>query len=97
MPTRSVIQEVRNGKWFKLSYDDLRGRYPGSKKKIVDSVVKFARKNLVMKGEVFPVGEGNPIGIWKITAKGADMAQIRSAFWKPRYSTHDALVIEEEK
>jgi hypothetical protein len=73
MPTKTVLQEVRSAKWFgKLSEDDLEARYPQSKKKIVDSVVKFAKKNLALKGQVFPLGKDVPYGTWKITRKGSE-------------------------
>src|SRR5579862_4462535 len=40
--TKIVLQEVRSAKWFgKLTDDDKNACYPGSKKKIVDSVIKF--------------------------------------------------------
>jgi len=65
---RDVLQEVRSAKWFgMLNNDDRRARYPESRKKIVDTVIKFAKKNLVIKGEMYPVGEGTPVGIWRIT------------------------------
>ncbi|HXQ91792.1 MAG TPA: winged helix-turn-helix domain-containing protein [Nitrososphaerales archaeon] len=96
--TKEVLEEVRSAKWFReLNDDDRRARYPASGKKIVDSVIKFARKNLVMRGEIYPAGEGMPIGVWRITPRGVDMAAIQEVHWKPRYSTHDAVIIEEKK
>ena len=97
VPTRIVIKEVL-GCFDRLTDDDRKARYPGSKKKIVETVVKFARKNLVMKDEVFQAGEGGkPIGIWMITPKGVERAASLGANWKPRYAVHDAIIIEEEK
>jgi len=96
--TNEVLQEVRSAKWFsELNDKDREARYPASGKKIVDSVIKFSRKNLGMKGGIYPAGEGTPIGIWRITPRGMDMAAIREVCWKPRYSTHDAVIIEEKK
>jgi len=99
LTTKFVLQEVKSKKWFsRLDDDDCSARYPGSKKKIVDSVIKFARKNLVIKGDIYPAGEGGkPIGVWRITPKGADKAELLRALWTPRYAVHDALIIEEER
>jgi len=96
MSTRTVIKEVTR-RFDRLSEDDRRACYPESRKKIVDSVIKFARKNLVMKEEIFPAGEKNPIGVWKITPKGAEKVIALEESWRPRYSVHDAIIIEEEK
>jgi hypothetical protein len=96
--TRDVIQEVRGEKWFGgLNDDDRQARYPSSKKKIVDSVIKYARKNLTLKGDIFPVGRGSSLGAWKITQKGLERVVMHARDWSPRYSTHDAVIIEEEK
>jgi hypothetical protein len=97
MPTRTVLQEVRSAKWFKLTDDDLKARYPKSRRKIVDSVIKYSRKNLVLKGQILPVGENVPIGTWKATRIGLARYAMEWKEWKPRYSTHDAVIIEEEK
>jgi len=97
MPTRIVLQEVRSEKWFKLTDDDLKARYPKSRRKIVDSVIKYARKNLVLKGQILPVGENVPIGTWRATRIGLARYAVEWKEWKPRYSTHDAIIIEEEK
>jgi len=96
MPTRTVLQEVKSAKWFKLSDDDLKARYPKSRRKIVDSVIKYGRKNLVLKGQILPVGEGVAIGTWKATRIGLTRYSLEGQEWKPRYSTHDAIIIEEK-
>ena len=49
-----------------------------------------------MKGQVFPAGEGK-VGIWRITPKGAERAMKGRDEWVPKYSYHDAIIIEEEK
>jgi len=54
------------------------------KKKIVDSVIKFAKKNLVMKGQVFPPGKDPPFGTWKITRKGCERAAMYRNSWSPK-------------
>ena len=97
--TKLVLQEVSSAKWFdKLSADDRNARYSGSKRKIVDSVIKFARKNLVIKGEIFPAGDGGkPIGVWRITQNGMDKAEYLGGRWTPKYSDHDDVIIEERK
>jgi len=96
MPTRTVLQEVRSAKWFKLTDDDLKARYPKSRRKIVDSVIKYGRKNLVLKGQILPV-ESVAIGTWKATRIGLARYAMEWKEWKPRYSTHDAIIIEEKK
>ena len=47
--------------------------YPESKKKIVETIIKFSRKNLVGKGEIHPVSEEN-FGTWRATSKGIERA-----------------------
>jgi len=96
--TGQVLQELQSAKWFgELDEDDRQARYETSKRKIVSTVIKYAKKTLAMKGEVFQVGEAGPLGVWKITAKGLERATMLQAGWKPRYSFHNAIKIEEEK
>jgi hypothetical protein len=98
VPTKTVIQEVISEKWFKLSDDDLKARYPKSKRKIVPTVIKYARKKIVLKGAIQPVGENVPIGTWRATRQGLGwFATKRSEEWKPRYSTHDAIIEDRKK
>jgi len=93
--TRAVLKEVST-MWFSLLNDDDRNaRYPSSKRKIVESVVKYARKNLVIKGEIFPAGEDKPAGIWRATRRGLERALKERGGWSPRYSNHDAVIIDE--
>jgi len=96
MLTKVVIKEVST-KWFsRLSEDDRNARYPESRKKITQTIIKFARKNLVMKGEIFPVG-GVPLGIWRATQKGLERGLREKDGWRARYSLHDSVIVEEEK
>ena len=97
MPTKIVLQEVRGAKWFQLSEDDLDARYPLSRKEITNSVIKFGRKNLTIKGEIFPAGEGAPIGVWRITIKGIERALKERELWRPRYTNREAVLIEERE
>jgi hypothetical protein len=50
-----------------------------------------------MKGQIYSAGDGKPVGVWKITPKRFEIACLGRADWEPRYSTHDAILIEEEK
>ena len=99
MLTKDAIREVRSAKWFgNLSEDDLKARYPVIRKRlIVDSVIKFARKNLVIKSEVLGVGDGIPLGTWKITEKGLARARDEIGGWTARYRHHEAVIIEYEE
>ncbi|HXQ92931.1 MAG TPA: hypothetical protein VN739_07970 [Nitrososphaerales archaeon] len=97
VPTKTVLQEVMSEKWFKLSDDDLKARYPKSRRKIVSSVIKFSRKNLVIKGQILPVGEEVPIGTWKATRIGLARYAMECKEWTRKYSTHDAIIIEEKR
>jgi len=93
--TRLVLEEVIT-KWFsQLDDDDRNSRYPASKRKIVESVIKYARKNLVLKGEIFPAGEGKPVGIWRATPRGLERVLKERGGWSPRYTNHDAVIIED--
>ena len=59
MSTKSVLYELRNGKWFsELRTEDKEVVYEKSRKNALDTVLKFSKKSLVMKRQVFPVGEG---------------------------------------
>jgi hypothetical protein len=94
MRARDVIREVRG--WFDhLSTDDLEARYPESRKKITDTVIKFSKKNLTLKKQIFPAGnESIPLGVWKITHEGIKRLDREKASWQPRYSFHeDAILI----
>ena len=84
-------------KWFpELTGIDTNAVYPESKKKIVDSVIKFAKKHLIMKGQAFPPGLENPVGTWRSTALGIERALKESGSWAPKYVDVHSLVEAEE-
>ena len=67
--TKFVLEEVKS-KWYReLTATDLRAVYSESKKNVVETVIKFSRKNLVEKGQLYPATEDS-IGIWKPTVTG---------------------------
>jgi len=91
---KAVIRVVgKGGKWFdKLSEDDLVARYLSSKRKIVEIAIRYARKNLVLDGMLFPP-RTSP-GIWEITPKGLERIR-NTENWRPKYSVHEGIIIEE--
>jgi hypothetical protein len=95
--THVVLNEVKT-KWFpELTLTDTNAVYPESKKKIVDSVIKFAKKHLIIKGQVFPPSTENPVGIWRITPLGIQMALKNTGNWVPKYTdVHSLMEAEEE-
>ncbi len=101
LPAKDVIKKIaESGKWFEeLTEDDLLARYPGSKRKIVETVIKYARKNLVLKGQSFPaIGDDDtinhrPAGVWEMTPKGFERLRKDQESWKPKYSIHKDSVI----
>jgi hypothetical protein len=96
MRAKVVIRQVKT-KWFnRLNPVDCVARYPFSRKKITDTVVKFSKKNLALKHEVFPVSEEIPLGNWKITQKGLVRVRNEIGGWTARYGYHDAIIIEGE-
>jgi len=90
----AVIREIGESvKWFdKLTKDDLAARYPSSKRKIFEIIIRYARKNLILDGMLFP--PGTPPGIWEITSKGLERIR-NNENWQPKYSVHDGIIIEE--
>jgi hypothetical protein len=89
--TKVVLKEVES-KWFKeLTETDLKAIYPESKKKIVETIIKFSRKNLVGKGEIHPVSEEN-LGTWRATAKGIERALKEGGSWVPKYVEIDSMI-----
>jgi len=97
MRTKDVLEEVRTKFFDRLNSDDCEARYPVSRRRIVESVMKFSKKNLVLKQEVFPVGEGLPVGTWKVTEKGLARVRNNMGKWTARYSNHDGILIREVK
>jgi len=97
MRTRDVLKELRNGIWFDaLQEQDLRALCPASKKNLFDTVSKYARKEMVLRGQIFPVGESE-LGWWRMTEAGSARAQGEGLSWAPKYTTHSALLeIESE-
>ena len=96
MPTKVVLNSVLE--WFdRLEEDDRNARYLASRKKIVETIIKYARKNLVIKNEIFPPGEKNPIGTWRATGRGLERAVKEREGWRPRYTIRDAVLITEEE
>ncbi len=67
MRAKAIIQEVI-ANWFSdFSEDDRRARYAESRKKVTQTIIKFSKKNLALKDQVF----SEPIGTWRIKPKGA--------------------------
>jgi hypothetical protein len=90
-----VLKEVES-KWFKeLTVADLKAVYPESRKKIVETIIKFSRKNLFAKGQIHPLREEN-FGTWKATSKGIERALNEGGDWVPKYVDVHSLVKAEE-
>jgi hypothetical protein len=84
LQTNVVLMEVAST-WFKeLTETDLKAVYRESKKRIVETIIKFSRKNLVDKEEIHPVSEEN-FGTWKATSKGIERALKEGGSWLPKY------------
>jgi len=102
LPAREVIRLVCDGNrlFTELTDEDLQARYPNSRRKITETRIKYARKNLVLKEEIYPVDEVNnhPSGIWQITAKGFQHFSKDHENWKPKYTIHkDAIIFVEDE
>ena len=92
--TKLVLEEVEN-KWFKeLTPIDISAIYPKSRRKIVDSTIKYSKKTLVGKGQIYPANEGN-LGIWKPTQAGIDRATKEGGAWTARYTMKSSLIEDE--
>jgi hypothetical protein len=91
LQTKVVLKEVAS-KWFKeLSLEDLMAVYPESKKKIVETIIKFSRKNLIGRGEIHPVSEEN-FGTWRATSKGIERALEEGGSWVPKYVEVNSMI-----
>jgi hypothetical protein len=97
---KQVVRTVLlDRKWFpELSSNDLDALYPNSHRRISETVLKYARKNLTLKNELFSTGI-TP-GVWRATEKGLerihDMSKLDA--WRASYSVHpEAIIIEYEK
>jgi len=94
--TRIVLKDVES-KWFKeLTATDLGAVYPQSRRKVVDTIVKFSRKTLVEKGQIHPAN-GENFGIWKATRAGIDRAMKEGGLWMPKYARIFSMVETEEE
>jgi hypothetical protein len=95
--TSEVLKELKGGEWFnELDQTDLSAIYPSSRKNVVDSALKFSKKNLCLKGQVSPAGSPDtPTGIWRITSKGVERLERDRNRWIPRYVTHHSVLVEE--
>jgi hypothetical protein len=92
VPTAAVLREVKE-KWFpELDVEDVNAVYPESKKKIVDTIIKFSRKHLVEKSLVYAPSEENPVGTWRATSLGLERAFKEQEGWLPRYVEVHSLV-----
>ncbi|MFI5421378.1 MAG: hypothetical protein ACHQ1H_10470 [Nitrososphaerales archaeon] len=68
---KTVVEEVASALWFpKLTEDDRRARYVRSHKKIVSTIIRWSRENLVLRGEVYAPGSECTEGFWRATPKG---------------------------
>src|SRR5579872_871313 len=90
----SVVREVASSAWFpQLTDEDRNARYPASRKKIVSTVIRWARENLVLKRELYPPGEeGAEAGTWRATTKGLARATGQCSDWTAKYNFRDALI-----
>jgi len=96
LPTKVVVKEVV-GKWLReLTSTDLGAVYPQSKRKVVETIIKYSRKNLVGKGEIYPAGVEN-LGIWKATKAGMDRVANEEDKWAPKYVRVFSMIEDEEE
>ena len=85
---RFVREELKRKFYPVLSSEDLEARYQKSDKKIVDSVIKFAKKHLVLRSEVYAVDRGYKRGIWRITPIGLERMLKEESAWVPKFSEY---------
>jgi len=96
LPTKIVLKEVES-KWFEeLTTTDLGAVYPQSRRKVVDTIIKFSRKNLVEKGQIHPAS-GGKFGIWIATQAGIDRAVKAGGSWIPKYARIFSMIETEEE
>jgi len=94
--TKMVLKEVES-KWFRdLTTTDLGAVYPQSRRKVVDTIIKFSRKTLVGKGQIHPA-DGENFGIWKATQAGIDRAMKAEGKWIPKYTRVFSMIEAEEE
>jgi len=93
--TKLVLKELRTAKWFAdLKEDDLAAVYEKSQKNLFDSIVKYSKKQLVLKGQVYPIGENCEFGKWKIAELGLERVRCEGAYWNPSYTRRTAIMLE---
>jgi len=101
LPARKVIEELTTTsrqRWFpELSEEDLQAGHSSSKRKIVEIAIRFARKNLELKEELYRPSDKHPAGVWGLAMKGkmrlGAWANRGQDQWKANYSIHeDALM-----
>jgi hypothetical protein len=92
-----VLDQVKQKYYPKLSYEDMQARYQNSGKRVSDTIIKFARKHLVLKGMIYAIGSECEKGTWKITPLGLERMLKEENAWIPKYSEYFACVpIEDE-
>jgi len=91
-----VREQVKREYYPKLSREDLEARYQNSGKKVTDSVIKFAKKHLVLRGQVYAIGPDCEMGTWKISSLGLERLLREENTWIPKYSEYLAYVPIEE-
>jgi hypothetical protein len=94
LKTKIVLQLVRKS-FDELDENDLRARYRISGQNVVNTIIKFSKKQLVSKKLVYPVGENCELGTWKLTTAGLQRARDGGADWRARYTYRDAVILEE--
>jgi len=94
--TKIVLKELES-KWFKeLTTTDLGAVYPQSRRKVVETIIKFSRKTLVEKGQIHPA-TGGKFGIWKVTQAGIDRTMKAGGGWIPKYARIFSMIEAEEE
>jgi len=93
MRTKVVLEQVK--KYFELDKEDLEARYPKSQQFVVNTIIKFSRKQLVSKKQLYPIGEECQLGTWKLTPLGLRRARDAAVNWQPRYAYRNAILLEE--
>jgi hypothetical protein len=93
---RFVREELKRKFYPALTLKDLEARYQKSGKKIIDSIIKFAKKHLVLRGEVYALGTLCNRGTWKITPLGLERMLKDESSWFPKYSEYLGYVPVDE-
>jgi len=104
LPAKKVIEELTTTsreRWFpELNEDDLQARHPNSKRKIVEIAIRFARKNLELREELYPPSDKHPAGTWEVAMKGKMRLggwRVRGeGSWRAKYSVHTDAIIPVE-